>query len=235
MSGTGRDLPARGAPLLLVIFDCDGVLVDSERISNGVLAQMLGELGWTLSVEEARATFQGLTLPQVAEIAERSLGAPLPEGWIELYVRRRAALFEAELQPVPGAAELVARVAAAGIGVCVASQGSLEKTARSLALTGLAPLFGEDARFSASQVAQGKPAPDLFLYAAAGFGVPPCACAVIEDTATGVLAAVRAGMTAYGLTADSDEGALREAGAITAPTLREAGDLLLGGVDNLKT
>ena len=213
MSATGRPVPERAAPPLLVIFDCDGVLVDSEPISNGVLAEMLAEQGWELTVEQCRARFQGLLLEQVRELAEQQLGRALPEGWLEDYVRRRAAVFDAQLEPVAGASELVRRVAAAGIAVCVASQGSLAKTARSLALTGLDGLFGEHARFSASQVPRGKPHPDLFLHAAAVMGAPAARCVVVEDTPSGVTAAVAAGMRVLGYTADSDQHALRAAGA----------------------
>jgi len=212
---------------LLIIFDCDGVLVDSEPISNGVLAEMLDEQGWELSPAEARARFQGLTLEQVREAAEGHLGRALPAGWLEEFVRRRATVFDAELEAVEGAEELVGRVVSAGIAVCVASQGSLAKTARSLALTGLDGLFEPGARFSAQQVARAKPLPDLFLHAAAVFGVAPRDCAVVEDTPSGVTAGVLAGMTVYGFSADSDERALREAGAITARSLAEIGALLV--------
>ncbi len=216
-------------PRFLIVFDCDGVLVDSEPISNGVLAQMLAEQGWELALADARARFQGLTLAEVRRHAEAQLGRALPDGWLDEFVARRAAVFDAELRPVDGAAALVARVRDAGIAYCVASQGSLAKTARSLRLTGLDGLFAEDARFSATQVPRGKPAPDLFLLAASRFAVPPARCAVIEDTPSGVRAAVSAGMTAYGFTADSDERALRAAGAsATADTLAALGELLLG-------
>lgn len=212
----------------LVIFDCDGVLVDSESISNGVLAEMLGEQGLTMSLVEARARFQGLLLSEVLASAELMLGRPLPPGWLEQYVERRAAVFDAELRAVDGAGALVRDVAAAGIPVCVASQGSLAKTARSLALTGLDPLFGPEARFSAEQVPRGKPHPDLFLLAAGRMGAAPAETAVVEDTPSGVTAARRAGMTVYGLAADADAGALREAGAIVVGSLEELCGPLLG-------
>jgi HAD superfamily hydrolase (TIGR01509 family) len=212
-----------------VIFDCDGVLVDSEPISNGVLAEMLGEQGSELSLAAARARFQGLQLSQVRAVAERELGRALPADWLEEYVRRRAEVFDAELAPVPGARELVETVIAGGAGVCVASQGSLEKTARSLALTGLERLFSADARFSANQVARGKPYPDLFLHAACTLGFAPLECTVVEDTPSGVTAAVRAGMRVYGFSADSDARALQDAGARTAVSLREIGRMLLTG------
>jgi HAD superfamily hydrolase (TIGR01509 family) len=206
-------------PLDLVIFDCDGVLVDSERISNGVLAEMLGEEGLELTLAEARQRFQGRLLEDVARIAARELGRPLPGDWVERYEARRERAFRAELEPVAGARELVEGLRAAGVAVCVASQGSLRKTSVSLALTGLDRLFPSDARFSARQVARGKPAPDLFLHAAARCGFEPAACVVVEDTPSGVIAAVRAGMRAYGYAADSDANALRDAGAQVVTTL----------------
>lgn len=221
MSAAGRPGATGASTSKLVIFDCDGVLVDSEAISNGVLADMLAEQGLSMSLAEARARFQGLLLSQVLERAERMLGRPLPPGWLDEYVERRAAVFAAELRPVEGAPELVRDVAAAGIAVCVASQGSLAKTNRSLALTGLEELFAPGARFSAEQVPRGKPHPDLFLHAAASMGHEPRRCAVVEDTPSGVAAARSAGMTVYGLAADSDERALREAGAIVVGALAE--------------
>ena len=219
---------ATGASPHLIIFDCDGVLVDSEPISNRVLAEMLAEQGLPMSLAEARARFQGLLLSQVHGRAERMLGHPLPPGWLDEYVERRAAAFAAELRPVPGAAELVRDAAGAGLAVCVASQGSLRKTARSLALTGLQELFARGARFSAEQVPNGKPHPDLFLLAAERMGFAPADCAVVEDTPSGVTAARAAGMSVYGLAADSDPDALREAGAIVVGSLEELRAPLLG-------
>jgi HAD superfamily hydrolase (TIGR01509 family) len=223
-----RRAAAAAASTSLIIFDCDGVLVDSEPISNGVLAEMLGEQGLPIALGEVRARFQGLLLSEVLERAERMLGRPLPEGWLEEYVERRAAAFAAGLRPLDGAAELVQAVAAAGIAVCVASQGSLRKTGRSLALTGLDGLFATHARFSAEQVPRGKPHPDLFLYAAAQMGLAPADCAVVEDTPSGVQAARLAGMTVYGLAADSDAVAVREAGAVVVEALADLYEPLLG-------
>jgi HAD superfamily hydrolase (TIGR01509 family) len=226
MSGQTRPATARASPSL-IIFDCDGVLVDSERISNGVLAAMLAEQGLAMGLAEARARFQGLVLAEVRARAEEMLGHALPDGWIDDFVARRAARFDAELQPVPGAGALVRSVLAAGVAACVASQGGLAKTARSLALTGLGELFPEAARFSAEQVAHGKPAPDLFLYAAERMGFAPGECTVVEDTPSGVTAARRAGMVVYGFSADSDERALRAAGARTVSSLTVLGPLLV--------
>ncbi len=197
----------------LVIFDCDGVLVDSEVISNRVLAEMLTEQGLPTTLPQARREYQGLLLDDVLSSAQARLGRPLPADWLERYEAVRADAFRRELKPVAGAADTVRRLLDGGVRVCVASQGKLEKTGLSLALTGLDRLFPEPVRFSAASVANGKPAPDLFLLAAATIGVEPPACAVVEDTPSGVRAAVTAGMRAIGYTADSDARGLRGAGA----------------------
>lgn len=204
-----------------MIFDCDGVLVDSESIACGMLAQMLAEQGLMLSVRQARETFQGLRLDGVLAEAERRLGRSLPGDWLASYERRRSEVFRRELKPVAGAAQAVQAVLDAGIRVCVASQGKVEKTKLSLQLTGLTDLFSPDALFSAHTVAHGKPAPDLFLHAAASMGVAPARCVVLEDSPSGVIAAVRAGMRALALSADSDAAALRAAGAETIDSLQE--------------
>jgi HAD superfamily hydrolase (TIGR01509 family) len=199
--------------LQLVIFDCDGVLVDSEVISNGVLAQMLSAEGLPTTLSEARRDCQGLLLSEVLSNAEAKLGRSLPAGWLADYERERAEVFRRELEPVPGAAEAVQRVSAAGISICVASQGKLEKTRLSLGLTGLIDLFPHGALFSAYSVARGKPYPDLFLHAAGVMGAEPSRCVVVEDTPIGVTAAASAGMRVLGYAADADETELREAGA----------------------
>jgi HAD superfamily hydrolase (TIGR01509 family) len=205
----------------LVIFDCDGVLVDSEVISNRVLADRLTAEGVPTTVAQARREFQGLLLADVLARTEAKLGRSLPEDWLAGYERDRATAFRGELRPVAGVSEAVRRIKAGGIAVCVASQGKLAKTRLSLALTGLDGLFPESARFSAESVARGKPAPDLFLHAAARMRVRPTNCVVVEDTPSGVSAAVSAGMRALGYAADSDELALRHAGAEVMYSLAE--------------
>jgi len=199
--------------LQLVIFDCDGVLVDSEAISSRVLADVLGAEGLSTTPTQARAHYQGMLLADIASQAEKKLGHRLSEDWLVRFDHQRESAFRRELKPVPGAAEAVQRVTAAGIKACVASQGRLSKTRLTLALTGLDELFPDTARFSAYQVARGKPAPDLFLHAAGSMGAPPTACLVVEDTPSGVIAAVSAGMRALGYSTGSDGRALREAGA----------------------
>jgi HAD superfamily hydrolase (TIGR01509 family) len=205
--------------LQLVIFDCDGVLVDSEVISNEVLARALSTQGLPTTLAEARRDYQGLLLSEVVARAEAKLGEPLPEDWLANYERERTEAFRRDLQPVPGAPEAVRQVIGAGIAVCVASQGKLEKTHLSLDLTGLRELFPSRTLFSAHDVPRGKPHPDLFLHAASTMGAEPSGCAVVEDTASGVTAAVSAGMRVLGYVADSDEAALRQAGAELMPSL----------------
>jgi HAD superfamily hydrolase (TIGR01509 family) len=197
----------------LVIFDCDGVLVDSEPISNRVLAEALTAEGLPTTPLEALAEYKGLLLSDVLARAEAKLGHALPQGWVAAYERERIVAFRRDLAPVPGAAEAVQRVSAAGISVCVASQGKLEKTRLTLGLTGLLDLFPGGTLFSAYSVARGKPYPDLFLHAAGVMGAEPSRCVVVEDTPIGVTAAVSAGMRVLGYAADADETELREAGA----------------------
>jgi HAD superfamily hydrolase (TIGR01509 family) len=210
----------------LVIFDCDGVLVDSETISNDVLAQMLTAEGLPTTLAQARRDYQGLLLSEVLDRAQERLGRQLAPGWLAAYEHERAAVFRRELQPVPGAVETVQRIAAAGADVCVASQGKLEKTRLSLALTGLEALFPADALFSAHTVPRGKPHPDLFLHAAQSMGALPADCVVVEDTPSGVTAAVAAQMRVLGYAADSDEHALRRAGAEIVRSLYDVPPLL---------
>jgi HAD superfamily hydrolase (TIGR01509 family) len=210
----------------LVIFDCDGVLVDSEVLSNEVLARELTVEGLPTTMVQARRDYQGLLLTDILHAAEARLGRPLPEDWTARYERARAEVFRRDLQPVAGAGELVRQFRAVGVAVCVASQGKLAKTDLSLELTGLAELFPPDVRFSAWQVARGKPHPDLFLHAAAELSAQPQRCLVIEDTPSGVEAGVAAGMRVLGYCADSDPRALQEAGAELIASLAEVPSLL---------
>jgi HAD superfamily hydrolase (TIGR01509 family) len=210
----------------LVIFDCDGVLVDSEVISNEVLARMLTREGLPTTLTEARRDYQGLLLTDIPSRAQARLGRPLPPGWLAEYEHERAEEFHRSLRPVPGAAEAVQRVKAAGLKVCVASQGALAKTRLTLGLTGLRDLFPPDALFSAHDVPRPKPDPAIFRHAAAAMKVQSSACAVIEDTPSGVTAAIAAGMRAIGYAADSDERALRDAGAEIIRSLDRLPELL---------
>ena len=182
---------------------------------------MLTEQGLPTTLADAKAAYQGKLLAEVLEGAGRRLGRSLPEGWLGEYERRRAQAFEAGLRPIPGAAELAGALLRAGVQICVASQGRLEKTRLSLSLTGLDGLFADSARFSADQVPRGKPHPDLFLFAAASMGFEPAGCVVIEDTAGGVRAARGAGMDVFGYAAETDAGVLAQEGARPVTTLLE--------------
>jgi HAD superfamily hydrolase (TIGR01509 family) len=205
---------------LLVIFDCDGVLVDSEAISSVVLAQTLTRYGLPTTPAEAQRDYEGLLLRDIDARAGAKLGRALPDDWIERFQAERAEVFHRELEPVDGARETVERIAAVGVPVCVASQGMIEKTRLSLELTGLDRLFSEELLFSAWLVERGKPFPDLFLHAAATIGVEPGCCAVVEDSISGVTAAVAAGMRAIGYAADGDGAKLRRAGAEVVGSMR---------------
>ncbi len=148
------------------------------------------------------------TRPYLTDIrrqAEAKLGRPLSPDWLAEYEHERAAAFRRDLGPIAGAAEAVQRVKAAGLKVCVASQGALEKTRMTLGLTGLRDLFLPHALFSAHDVPRPKPDPALFQHAAATMNTEPAACVVIEDTPSGITAAVAAEMRAIGYAADSDE------------------------------
>ncbi len=201
------------ADVQLAIFDCDGVLVDSEVISNQVLVSALAAEGLQMTLTECRRNFQGLLLTDIASRVVQLLGRRLPDDWVECYERDRDSAFLRDLHPVDGAADAVRRISAGSVPVCVASQGKMEKTELTLGRTGLRGLFGPDALFSAYSVPRGKPHPDLFLHAAAVMGVEYGHCIVVEDSPSGVAAAVAAGMVAIGYTADSDESALADAGA----------------------
>ncbi len=207
--------------LQLVIFDCDGVLVDSEVISNEVLVRALTANGLPTTLAEARRDYQGLLLDDVVYKAEAKLGRELPADFLERYERDRAEAFHRELKPVPGAAEAVKGISSAGVAVCVASQAKLEKIRLSLGLTGLRDLFRADELFSAHAVPRGKPHPDIFLHAAAAMNAKPSRCAVVEDTPSGITAAVSAGMRAFGYLADGNELMLRQAGAEILRSLEE--------------
>jgi HAD superfamily hydrolase (TIGR01509 family) len=193
----------------LVIFDCDGVLVDSEPIANRVMAEAITEAGLPITTEECMANFMGRRLDDSFAVIEARLGHPLPPDFISDYRARRDAALAAELEPVQGVAEAIDRI---HLKRCVASSSEPEKIRASLAHTGMLGLF--DGRiYSAHEVKRGKPAPDLFLHAATEMGVVPARCAVVEDTIIGVEAARAANMSAFGYCGYSAEEAMLSAGA----------------------
>ncbi len=196
----------------LIVFDCDGVLVDSEPIANRVMAAAIAALGWPLSTADCTARFKGHHFDTVIAAVEDRLGRPVPEAWRRDLRAATAAAFERELRAVAGVVAALDAVAASGLATCVASQGPLEKMAVSLGVTGLWARF-EGRIFSAYQVARGKPHPDLFLFAAAAMGVAPRDCVVIEDSPLGITAAKAAGMDVLGFAPEDDGADLAAAGA----------------------
>jgi HAD superfamily hydrolase (TIGR01509 family) len=178
----------------LVIFDCDGVLVDSEIVFARILAECLSGLDFPTTLDEAIALGFGGNRLTLAGALETRYGRALPEPFFEMLAARSAAAFESELLPMPGIEELLA---ALPLPRCVASNGRLDRVRERLAMTRLLPFF-EPHVFSASQVAHGKPAPDLFLFAAERLGTRPKGCTVVEDSIAGVEAAVAAGMPVVG-------------------------------------
>ena len=200
---------------MLTIFDCDGVLVDSELIALQVLSDMLGEFGTPTSVDACRDAFMGRHADDILRGIEARVGRSLP-GQGPLIKERMLARLRRELTPVPGIAAALARLDGPR---CVASSSDPPRIRLTLELTGLSGLFG-DHIFSGTEVAHGKPAPDLFLHAARTMGAAPADCVVIEDSVLGVQAGVAARMPVIGFTggAHAYEGfadRLREAGAGT--------------------
>jgi HAD superfamily hydrolase (TIGR01509 family) len=193
----------------LVIFDCDGVLVDSELITNRVFARMLNEVGIAVSLEDMFERFVGRSMPQCLEIITELLGRPVPPHFVEEYQTQSAAALRSELKAVPDIETVLSTLR---IPYCVASSGTHQKMQTTLGITGLLPQF-RGKMYSVTEVAQSKPFPDVFLHAARQQGVPPADCAVIEDTPTGVRAGVAAGMTVFGYCALTPKQRLLDAGA----------------------
>lgn len=208
----------------LVIFDCDGVLVDSEPISNRALAKTLGKIGWEIGFEETVDRFLGRSMASCLAIIEGRMGESVPEWFEEEYRREMFAGFDRDLTTVPG---IEAALDAIELPVCVASSGDHEKIARNLRKTGLLSRF-EGRIFSATEVARGKPAPDLFLHAAEKMGAEPRRCIVIEDGVPGVQAAVAARMRVLGFAALVPADALKEAGATVFTDMARLPGLISG-------
>ncbi|MDJ0341908.1 HAD family hydrolase [Streptomyces sp. H10-C2] len=198
----------------LVIFDNDGVLVDSEPISNRILADYLTELGHPTSYEESIRDYMGGAVHLIHDVVWERSGQRLPEGFNDAFHTRVFEAFRRELQPVSGVAEVLGKLEAEGVPYCLASSGSHERIRVALHTTGLYERFGEERVFSSQDVGRGKPAPDLFLHAAKVMGVAPERCAVVEDSPLGVRAATAAGMDVYGFTAMTPAAKLGDANAL---------------------
>ena len=201
-----------------ILFDCDGVLVDSEPITNGVLCQMLNEAGWPLAPQECMRLFIGKTVRSESARIEAATGRPLTDAWMAEFYERRNARLRAELVAIPNAVEAVRTLHARLRGrIACASGADRQKVEMQLAQVGLAPLFAGRI-FSGHEMPATKPAPDVYLAAAAALGVPPARCLVVEDTVTGVTAGVAAGATVVGYSPSpvghGTPEALRAAGAV---------------------
>ena len=194
-----------------VLFDCDGVLADSEGLVNTVVAADLTARGWRISAEQCRETFLGMALPDMLPVIEARTG-PLPADWgasLGAVIGRRLL---AELQPVPGALAALRAVAASGIPVAVASNSGRAELLAKLARLGLEEVFTGRA-FSFEDVARPKPAPDLYHAAARACGAAPAGCVVVEDSLLGAQAGLAAGCRVLGLAGATDAGVFRALGA----------------------
>ena len=207
----------------LLIFDCDGVLVDSEVLALDTLREMMAALGRTMTMDEADREFTGGSLADTLATAERLLGRPIPAGGGEEFGRLLFDRFRRELKPVPGVRDAILALPHRR---CVASSSSPDRLRLSLEVTGLAPLF--EHVFSAVEVARGKPAPDLYLLAARTLGEPPARCIVIEDTVRGVTAGCAAGARVVGFA-----GAAHATAALAEELRRAGAEVIIRAMDEL--
>ena len=199
----------------LTIFDCDGVLVDSETLSSVIYAETLSEFGYAIDAETVAARFTGFSMKSTIATVEADWDQPLPEDFAATVRARADVRFDQDLTAIPGIAAALDNLSDPR---CVASSGQMRRIQRSLNKTDLMRYFDEAALFSAQMVERGKPAPDLFLHAAREMGVAPQSCVVIEDSLPGVQAAAAAGMTVLGFAGgshigDGHEDRMRLAGA----------------------
>ena len=185
-------------PFDAVLFDCDGVLVDSEPITNRVLAEMLGELGWELSVEESMRLFVGKAVKDEVALIESKTGCSITDDWLNGFRGRRNEALERDLLAIPNAVQAVRAIhAALGGRIACASGADRHKVELQLDKIGLLECFAGRI-FSGHETPRSKPAPDVYLAAASALGVNPARCAVVEDTVTGAMAGVAAGATVFG-------------------------------------
>jgi HAD superfamily hydrolase (TIGR01509 family) len=207
-----------------VIFDCDGVLVDSELVGNAVLAELISELGIPTTREQAIETYMGRSMASCLAMLEQRLGEPPPAEFAARYRVAVEAGWRRELKPVPGVVEALDAIE---LPSCVASSGEHERMRLTLGLTGLLPRF-EGRIFSATEVEHGKPAPDLFLHAARRMGFDPATTAVVEDTVPGVRAGRAAGMRVLGFARLVPAADLEAAGGEVFDDMRLLPGLLAG-------
>jgi HAD superfamily hydrolase (TIGR01509 family) len=207
----------------LVIFDCDGVVVDSERIVHGVFGAFIRSLGLEPSDTEMFERFLGLRLAECLDVVAELTGRPVPPAALDRYRAERDRVLREQVQPVEGVREVLEALT---IPYCIASSGDHDKMRVTLGATNLLPLF-EGRFYSATEVPRGKPAPDVFLLAAQRMGAASARCVVIEDSVNGVLAGRAAGMMVFGFAGLTPPERLRDAGAtLTFASMRELPALL---------
>lgn len=206
--------PLKTSPLQydLVIFDCDGTLVDTERVGNQVIVESLQAMGHAITLDEALASFAGRKMAETLGLIEQRLGHPLPTAFLNQLREDMAIAFTERLETMPGVPTVLNYLESANIPRCVASNGPHEKMEVSLGVTGLLPYFGSSV-FSAYECKSWKPEPGLFLFAAEKMGYSPASCAVVEDSAFGVRGGIAAGMTVFGYAPRHDGNDLRMLGA----------------------
>ncbi|TPJ44845.1 HAD family phosphatase [Mesorhizobium sp. B2-5-13] len=211
----------------LVIFDCDGILVDTENLANRRLAEWLSATGYPATFEYCRKNFSGRSMVSVQKEIEETTNVRLGADFVERWNAGLPDLFAHGVEAIPYVREFIEAVRAAGIAYCVATSARISKMHITLGQTGLLPLF-EHAMFSATMVSRGKPFPDLFLHAARTMGFAPADCIVVEDSVAGTQAGIAAGMRAFSYHGDpySDRDGLIQAGGILFDDMRELAGLV---------
>jgi HAD superfamily hydrolase (TIGR01509 family) len=216
-------------PVRLVIFDCDGVLIDSEALCDRVVSAELRRAGWDLSPADCHRLFLGLTFPDTQRAAEAHFRTSLGATWVEEVIQRVTAVMAAEAEPIQGARAALEATIALGLPFRIASNSSHPEMSAKFARAGFSDIVSGRIHSAYDMIAlgkSGKPAPDLFLAAAAAENVPPAACVVIEDSVPGVRAAIAAGMACLGFSPETDGAHLRQAGALPFGSMSALPDLL---------
>ena len=221
-------LRARSAKLLLVIYDCDGVLIDSEPVANRVCAEEISILGWPMTAAESHARFLGMSLSDMVPIVQAELGRKLPVEWVPYLADRLVQALGQEAVLMDGAEAALRATSALGLDWRIASNSGPNELAAKFTRTGLTALVAGRVHSSSEVIARGgrgKPFPDLFLAAAAASGVAPEACVVVEDSVTGMRAARAAGMTCLAFAPDGHNAEIAALGAAPVASLHHLAEL----------
>jgi HAD superfamily hydrolase (TIGR01509 family) len=205
-----------------IIFDSDGVLVDSETLSARVFQEMALELGFQLDFERAMEQFVGTSMKESIQFIEESIPGPIPDNFEQEFRRRTYEVFKRDLKAVPGIHEVVKKLQ---VPFCVASSGPAEKVRLNLGLTGLLEFF-EDRIFSSYDIGKWKPDPGIFVHAASAMGFSPEECLVIEDSANGITAAINGGFMVFALAKENRKEHFQQLGAVTFSNMKELEKLL---------